>query len=118
MLEEDSFDSSDSQYDTDKETKNSEAATIEETKELRGQSFKQWATEQMSIKLKDNQNINTIYEPGIISQSKLQQNKKGVEKKGLIQDGVDITLGSIGDDENTNKVVKKVFKYFKMDYIL
>ncbi|RIA89599.1 P-loop containing nucleoside triphosphate hydrolase protein [Glomus cerebriforme] len=114
MLEEDSFDSSDSQYDTDKETENSEAAISEKSKESKGQSFKQWATEQMGIKLKDNQNKSTIYE----SQSKptnLQQ-EKDVEKKVLIQDGIDITLGNISDNEESNinksdetKAVKKAF---------
>ncbi|CAB4420840.1 unnamed protein product [Rhizophagus irregularis] len=107
-LEEDSFDSSDSQYDTDKETKNSDAAISAISEKLKEQSFKQWATEQMGIKPKDNENKNTIHEPSIISQSKptnLQQKKKDVETC-LIQDGIDITHGNIGDNEKT---VKKAF---------
>ncbi|GET03929.1 P-loop containing nucleoside triphosphate hydrolase protein [Rhizophagus clarus] len=106
MLEEDSFDSSDSQYDSDKETKNSDAAISEK---LKGQSFKQWATEQMGIKPKDDENKNTIHKHSMISQSQLtnlRQKKEDVEKQSLVQDGIDITIGSIGDDE---KIVKKAF---------
>jgi hypothetical protein len=68
----------------------------------------------MGIKPKDDENINTIHEPSIISQSKpinLRQKKKHVEK----QDGIDITLGSIGDNEKTTK---KVFRYSKIWYFI
>src|SRR5437764_2002812 len=111
MIEEDSFDSSDSQYDTDKEIEKNIYAISEKTKESKGQSFKKWATEQMGIKLKDNQNKSTEDESNIISQVR----RKDIEKKVLIQDGIDITVESISDDEKTKesvetKTVKKVFK--------
>src|SRR3954451_20245969 len=111
MIEEDSFDSSDSQYDTDKETEKNIYVINEKAKESKDQSFKKWATEQMGVKLKDNQNKNTVDESNIISQVR----QKDIEKKVLIQDGIDITVESISDNGTTKefietKVIKKVFK--------
>ena len=106
MLEEDSFDSSDSQYDTDKETEDKISFKAgEKTEESKGQSFKQWATEQMGIKLRDNQNKSTIDESNILNQEKvtnLQLNKKNIERKVLIQDRTDITVESITGNEKTS----------------
>lgn len=72
----------------------------------------------MGTKLKENQNKGTINESNIVSQAKstnLRQ-KKGIEKDLLIHDGIDITGGSISDDEETiirkageTKAIKKVF---------
>ncbi len=122
-LEDDSFDSSDSQYDTDKEIekkKNSEAEINENAKESsksKGQSFKEWATEQMGMKLKNNQNKSIIDESNTISQVKLtksQKETKSINKKVLIQDGIDITENS--DDykfdvkKSEAKSVKKVLR--------
>src|SRR5437016_696260 len=104
---EDSFDSSDSQYDTDKETEKNINAIIEKPKESKGQSFKKWATEQMGIKLKDNQNKNTVVESNIISHVR----QKDIEKKVLIQDGIDTSVEVISDNEKPKESIetKKVF---------
>jgi ATP-dependent RNA helicase DHX37/DHR1 len=119
MSGKDSFDSSDSQYDTDKETERKKNSEIEKSRESRSQSFKQWATEQMSIKPKDSRNESTVVESNIIATS-LWQNK-GVEKKILTQDGIDIT---INENEKINikksdeiKSTKKVFCRYSKDML-
>ncbi|CAG8444457.1 12685_t:CDS:10 [Funneliformis mosseae] len=113
-LEDDSFDSSDSQYDTDEEIEKSSETEVNEmvTKSSKGQSFKEWATEQMGMKLQGNQNESIVDEPNI-KFMKSQKETKWVNKKVLIQDGIDIT-GSINDDKpnvmsSEYKVVKKAF---------
>lgn len=116
VLEEDSFDSSESQYDTDKETEDKISFKADEkTEESKGQSFKKWATEQLGIKLRDNQNKSTIDESNILKATNLRLNKKDIERKVLIQDRTDIIVESITDNEKTNvkdsgetEAVKKV----------
>ncbi|CAI2163336.1 20104_t:CDS:10 [Funneliformis geosporum] len=115
-LEDDSFDSSDSQYDTDEEIeKNSETEGSEKaTKPSKDQSFKEWAKEQMGMKPQNNQ-IDSIINESSTTFTKSQKETKKVNKKVLIQEGIDITAGSLIDDYKPNvkspepKSIKKAF---------
>ncbi|KAF0428702.1 P-loop containing nucleoside triphosphate hydrolase protein [Gigaspora margarita] len=95
--EDDSFDSSDSQYDVDKETVNNDILnSVIEKQALSGtsscgkeQSFKEWAIEQLGIGLKSS--------------------NEQVTPNFVIQDGLDITVDSCVENDDALKYEKKAF---------
>ncbi|CAG8627079.1 1193_t:CDS:2, partial [Racocetra fulgida] len=125
--DDDSFDSSDSQYDVDKEiAKNDIPNSVIEKQSLAEtscgkQSFKEWAVEQLGIGFKSPQHIDTSNHSQLSSnvmsfQKKCVNSSEQVAPNFVIQDGIDITaddyIENNGSNNNTKQAPENVKKAF------